>query len=279
MPKLRNAIFVINNWCPADVPRLLACSGFSYICFAEEIGESGTPHLQGYAEVPDQIPFQRFKRLVGVGCWLHARNGSQAQAIAYTKKDGLDSWHEAGERRSQGQRTDLLAIKDAIDKGATMLELAEQNFPLFCHYRRGWSAYMKLKVRPRAPTDPLTVLYWWGDTGTGKSTKAYNDYPGAYWQMTGTKWMEGYDNRQHSVVIFDDYDPCAFTIRQFLTILQSFPLKLEMKGDSSEFIPEIIVITNNVSPDMLYSDQCPRLIAAFERRLTRVVHFPINVSL
>ncbi len=160
-----------------------------------------------------------------------------------------------------------------IDAGSTMLELAEEHFALYCQYRRPWADYMALKRKSRGPQDPLVVHYWWGDTGTGKTTRAYNDYPTAYWHISGTKWFDGYDPDNDKCVIFDDYDTAAFTCRQFLTILQSFPRKVEVKGGTLDFKPETIVITNNVSPDMLYAADDPRLIAAFIRRLTSVVHF------
>ena len=54
----RNFIFVLNNYTEEDVERLtkFPCR---YIVFAKEIAPTtGTPHLQGYCELEDQLSYK-----------------------------------------------------------------------------------------------------------------------------------------------------------------------------------------------------------------------------
>ncbi len=271
---MRNAVFTLNGYDEDDVARLLLTSEFSYICFGKEVGANGNPHLQGYCELARQTSFSVLKRLISPECHLERRRGTQDQAIAYTRKDNRpDDWYSAGSPSEQGRRTDLESIRLEIDAGATDQQLAEDHFNQWCYHRNSWSEYRRLRSKPRDPEFPPEVYYYWGDTGTGKSKQAYDLYPDAFYQMTGTKWFGGYDNMLDKVMIFDDYDPAAFSIREFISLIDRYPRKVEIKGGWCEFKPDIIVITNNMEPSMLYPDEDPRLIEAMLRRITEVVHF------
>ena len=44
----RRICFTKNNYEESDIDALLAEERFSYVIFGLEVGEQGTPHLQGY---------------------------------------------------------------------------------------------------------------------------------------------------------------------------------------------------------------------------------------
>ena len=55
--RYRNLVFTVNNYTEADFNRLLSHEHFKYVIIGKEVGENGTPHLQGYAEQSKQMRF------------------------------------------------------------------------------------------------------------------------------------------------------------------------------------------------------------------------------
>ena len=58
----RNLVFTVNNCTEEDFNRLQHHQMFKYVIIGKEISESGTPHLQGYAELKKQIAFSTVKK-------------------------------------------------------------------------------------------------------------------------------------------------------------------------------------------------------------------------
>ena len=114
MERFRNIVFTLNNYSNEEYRSLLDCSMFKYIIIEKETGECGTAHLQGYAELNKQTSFKRIKELNN-RMYFDRRRVSQKQAIDYWKKDG--DFEERGNCRIQGERTDLLQIRDSIKSG------------------------------------------------------------------------------------------------------------------------------------------------------------------
>lgn len=82
-------IFVWNNYSDDSVDlleRTFTMFGVKYI-FGKEVGESGTPHLQGYIEAPSRVrPIERFK-LPRCIHWEVAK-GTREENVKYCSKDG-----------------------------------------------------------------------------------------------------------------------------------------------------------------------------------------------
>lgn len=128
--------FTINNYSDNDLERLSTIvqnESAVYIIFGKEIGESGTPHLQGF------IRFNSKKRVGGVkailGCVAHVEVARQPKAaIEYCKKDG--DFKEFGVYvLEQGKRNDIETIKKEIQEGNTDLSYYLENHSEF--YMKG----------------------------------------------------------------------------------------------------------------------------------------------
>lgn len=78
--------FTKNNYTPEDVEALLKDPKFSYIVFGKETGESGTPHLQGYAEFHKVSKYKAIAKRHAMHC--EVTRGTQEEAVNYCKKDG-----------------------------------------------------------------------------------------------------------------------------------------------------------------------------------------------
>lgn len=124
-------------------------SKIQYLCFAEEVGENGTPHFQGYFQLKSQVKMTTFKRWPG---WdrMHFDKclGTDEENYYYCKgpynKNGKSkplnpTFWETGERVSMGKpgaRNDLKAVEDDIKKGHTYDELCAAHFDTVARYSR-----------------------------------------------------------------------------------------------------------------------------------------------
>lgn len=109
-------------------------------------------------------------------------------------------------------------------------------------------------------------------TGTGKSRKAFEQYPQAYYKMPTTKWWDGYD--RHEVVVVDDYRTNMCTFGELLRLFDRYPLLVELKGGTVNFLAKTIVITTPKSPRETWEGRCEEDLQQLLRRIEHVVHFP-----
>ena len=164
----------------------------------------------------------------------------------------------------QGQRSDLLALKSALDEGSTDLQLWEEFFPTMMRYYKGVAQYQILKRDQRRWKSKVYVLV--GEPGTGKSKWALDNFPNAYWKQRGN-WWDGY---HHDEVVLDDfYGWLPFDT--LLRLLDRYPLLVETKGGQASFIAKTIVITSNALPREWY--QNIRNYSALARRIDVVMKF------
>lgn len=286
MPNGRYYCFTINNWTPEEllVLRVQAAAEARYICWQQEVGALGTPHLQGYVE------YSKTRSLM----WMKAngfpnrthfekRQGSRAEAREYTRKvDGTEvpgTWEEHGIWAEQGDRIDLVRAVQMVREGKSDREIIEEAPDLWVRNYRGLSAVRSALFRHRDPAvDKPTVRVLWGRTGTGKTRDAveFASTRGlACFIHLGTKWWDGYE--QQPVVVMDDMDEAKFTalgITYVLGLLDRYPFRVEIKGGSVPFNSPHIFITSNVD----WGDWCPGATAehraALERRLDVVTFYP-----
>jgi len=59
-----------------------------YLIFGNEVGENGTPHLQGYVVFLNPVTLAQAKGRLSTRVHLEKPKGSAAQNIAYCSKDG-----------------------------------------------------------------------------------------------------------------------------------------------------------------------------------------------
>lgn len=85
-----------------------------------EVGDTGTPHFQGYLELDSPCSLNQVKAIPGLeDAHFDVRRGTQAQALAYTSKEasrveGPWTW---GVLKAQGVRSDLGGLRALVDEG------------------------------------------------------------------------------------------------------------------------------------------------------------------
>lgn len=90
MSRAKNWVFTLNNYTDNDQQRLrdLASSDdVAYLVFGREVGESGTPHLQGYVEFRSRKRLSQLRALVSDRAHYEVRRGTGVEADEYCKKD------------------------------------------------------------------------------------------------------------------------------------------------------------------------------------------------
>lgn len=281
MSKTTRFCFTKNNYTELHVDILKSdlSSTFKYWCFGIEVGESGTPHLQGYFEFPNKNPLrisgaQNKLNAIGLqGCHIEPAKGTAEQNITYCSKDG--SFFEGGERpRGQGKRSDLDSVCELIKSGANMTEVANQFPSQVVKFHTGLQFLMNVTTTPRRFK---TEVWWlWGPTGSGKSRYAWDQYPSSYMKECSHKWWDGYTGQD--VVIMDDFRPSKELPFSFiLNLFDRYPLSVQVKGGMAQFVSKTIYVTTPLSPE----DTCnhlewlgPEQKEQFLRRIDHTVRFP-----
>lgn len=270
----RNWCFTLNNYAPIDVMTLLlspteehrvSTPVVTYICFGEEVGESGTPHLQGYLELKTKSRLAGVKKITGLEkAHFEMRRGTQQQAVDYCKKDGkfscagklktvpLESiidWNKVWEDAVQGH-WDEIPPKVKVQQYSTLkrIEADHAEMPKDLDWLDG--------------SPPNEFIH--GPTGTGKSRAARMENPGFYYKMKN-KWFEGY--KGEDVVLLEDIDhDHAKWIGGFLKEwTDRYAFRAEIKNLSVLLRPKKFVITSNYSLRELFPD--PAMYEPLERRM------------
>lgn len=281
MSKSNRFCFTLNNY--QDIHYALFTNGpieqIKYFVVGKEVGEQGTPHLQGYVEFNnrDQLRITAAKqRLVRIGLpdsiHVEIARGNAQQNITYCTKDG--QFVEGGDRpKGQGKRTDLDDVADAINNGSSLIEIANQFPTSFIKFSNGIQRLLNLKNSRRFFKTEVIWLY--GPTGTGKSRYAWTAEPEAYMKSSSHKWWDGYTGQD--VVIVDDYRPSAHLPFNFmLNLFDRYPLSVEVKGATVEFISKTIYVTSPYSPSQTCEDLewiKEEMKDQFLRRIDKIIHF------
>lgn len=206
---------------------------------------------------------------------IELARGSIDQAADYCAKADTavpDTHRQVGERPKQGSRSDLAEIASAIDEGTDMSEVAQMYPGDFIRYSRGFQEYQRVRLScPRSKDEAITVSWWFGPTGTGKSRKAFEDYPDSYVKMPTNKWWDGYVAQK--TVIMDDYRPAMCPFSELLRILDRYPMRVEMKGSSTDLSATTFIITTCQRPEILWHGKTEEQIDQLIRRVTDIVEF------
>lgn len=115
MSSIRNFCFTLNNYTEEEVQKIenINCQ---YMIFGKEVGEEGTPHLQGYCELFKKTRFNTIKKFIP-RAHIEQRYGTQEEAILYCMKSDKEPFIK-GEPKKQGERNDLdLVRRIALEDG------------------------------------------------------------------------------------------------------------------------------------------------------------------
>ena len=232
-PRTSNVCFTINNYSDdalAAMRRIAAGAHvtretrLTYMAFQQEVGELGTPHLQGYLQLERSISIVRVTEWLTsiVGSHVHTEKtmGSSEQANDYVTKIEsrvpdtepfiIGEIKHHGAARGQGNRSDLDDVKKAIEDGMSLPDLRATFFDQFARYNQFLTQYAidweqrSIMTELKDSTASAQLRSWQRDcleivTGTPSSRKVR-----WFWENVGNvgkSWMARYLTLHHDALI------------------------------------------------------------------------------
>lgn len=248
-----------------------------FIIIGDEVGEEGTPHLQGYFELKKKQRFRQVKSLLNdldeSNPHIEGCKGSRKNNVAYCSKEGNSITF--GDNNKQGHRTDLDIIAQGLSAGKSQKEVALESPATWIRNYRGIAAYERLiQPEPRRYRENFEVHLYIGTTGAGKTYKAMHKYPKIYKKPIGKSlWFDNIPIGCKQILI----DECVgqFPLDQMLQIMDKYVLQVEVKGSHAFADVDLLILTTNTHPHTWYKNFEGRAeqALAFCRRLTRVYLF------
>lgn len=245
MERSRAWVFTLNNYDEEDMTNVKNC-GYQYVVVGKEVGEAGTPHLQGYVYFKTLKSLKGLKKKVPKAHW-EPRRGSHEQAREYCMKDG-DYLEEGVPPMSQQKKGECgKRVYEEAFELAKQGKIDEIPEPLRTRFYQTYKRIRKdYQVVPESMPELINEWYW-GETGAGKTRKAREENPGAYLK-NANKWWDGYVDQE--VVIIDEWSPdhacLASHLKQWA---DHHAFAAESKGGMLCIRPKKIIITSNFSPE------------------------------
>lgn len=268
--KSRSWMYTINNYTEEDENHLqsLECV---YHVYGREVGEQGTPHLQGCITFKNSYRFNRVKGLIN-GHLTIPRDLEAARN--YCMKDGDYFLHD--EHVGHGKRTDLVELVEFIKAGNNLQDTAKAFGAEYVRYHNGIEKLICIYQYNTAPRSDKPIVSWYfGTTGSGKTRGVFESEPDLWIAYGGLNFFNGYNNQ--TAVLFDDFRGSFAKFRELLQLLDRYPITVSVKGSTRTWNPSRIYITSNQHPVECYDKEVEDL-AQLVRRIDNIVHFTRRID-
>lgn len=250
--------FTLNNYTAEEHN---SCKEFitsfcSYGIIGTEVGEGGTPHLQGYFCLTRSNRFAFVKRRLSERAHIEAARGTPDANRGYCSKDNI-FWEfgeiPLGTNGGRPASRDELARRfvECADRGRAGLVEYSHSQP-GSWYFSGFNLlrnYLYLQTAEQRPE--ISVRWYYGPPGVGKSRKAHEDLPSAFIKEPRTKWWNGYFLEKE--VIIDDFGPQGIDINHLLRWFDRYKCYVENKGGMLPLQATKFIVTSNFHPREIFS--------------------------
>lgn len=298
--------FTLNNYTAEELTAIRGDTvHYKWLCYGEEVGESGTPHLQGAFSVvgSSQVAYSTMHTYAGMARAHFIKSmGTCQQNIDYCFKGDLshDDYMTGGKRQhpnwghnavtffsgtppEPGKSHKLREAANLIRSGSKVEDLArmEEHAGTVVQYTRGLLYLESCNVPARVGAPKIFWLH--GPTGVGKTRCAieFGESDGSYWKSggnssmgSGLRWFDGYNGQR--VAILDDFRATGVRFDFILQLLDRYTFKVEFKGGSVPWVPSVIFITTPKSIKKTFATRFlhkPEDLAQLYRRVTTSLRF------
>jgi len=266
--------FTHNEYTDGDIEKIKALPWITYGCIGKEVGESGTPHLQGYIQFKRRAvkkTTDELEKALGKRPHCEVAKGTSEQAATYCKKDG--DFTEWGTVSYSGKRMDLETAFDDARSDMRMLDVAEKHKSTYIRYHRGIEKVREMHNKDKAADwRDVEVIVMTGPTGCGKTRSAMAGHEGPVYKIQGDQlqWWDGYEGEK--TVVIDEYSNDV-KITTLLSLCDGYKLRLPVKGGFTYARWTKLYITTNLQTEELHDQAKPEHRAALMRRIKTIMSF------
>lgn len=260
----KNWCLTINNPTPKDYECFKKdATVFKYWGYAYEVGDLGTPHLQGFVSLVKKSRMAAASQLFPRARLVMMRGSFGQNELYCAKQSILTTFGVAPLESAQRQKIDWQKAKDLMKAG----NFDELEPDIFIRYyataRRIAKDYM---VKPM-PLEAVCGMWIWGEPGAGKTHAVVHAYPERYIKPIN-KWWDGY--QMEEVVHLDEVSPShSGWIDAYLKKwADKWPCDAEVKGGALQIRPKKLIVTSNYSIDQMGWDAVTT--SAIKRRFTEI---------
>lgn len=256
----KNWVLTINNYTPDD----LLCFTkdalvFKYWAYSLEVGEEGTPHVQGFVCLRKKSRRAAVSRLFPRARLAIMAGNILQNEIYCSKEASLISFGTPPQSPGRAEKIRWEECRELMKAG----RLDELPPDVFVRYYGTAKAIAKDHMTKPGMLDSCCGLWIYGEPGSGKSFSVVGAYPSRYIKPIN-KWWDGYQGED--VVHLDELEPShASWIAPFLKKwADRYPFDAEVKGGALQLRPRRIIVTSNYNIDQMGFD--PITVTALKRR-------------
>ena len=268
---------------------LSTIKNLEYWCMCDEIGEKGTYHTHLFLYRSTSMRFCRLKSVFPTAHIDYCR-GSTQENRDYVRKEGKhkgtdkeetnlpDTFEEFGEcpNEEPGKRNDLNELYGLIRDGFSDYDILEMNPKYMLQLNKIERCRQVVREEEfKNKFRKLTVEYWFGDTGLGKTRTVMDryGYENVY-RVTDYKYpFDGYKGQD--VLVFEEFYN-SIRIQEMLTYLDGYPLDLPCRYANKTACYTKVYILSNVPFDEQYREifrDNRKTFDAFCRRISCIKEF------
>lgn len=247
-----------------------------YAIFAQEVGEKGTPHIQGFIHFKNAKTLTATKKFLGSEKWhLEASQGTDFENREYCTKE--DAWFEIGEVPNE---------HGPVDAWEDILNMVEGGF----NNRQIVRKYPGIAIRCMSAIEKYRTEFEWaemrcwrdveveyiaGPTGCGKSRAVLYNEDGSvntdvYRATNAKNPFDKYDGE--STIVFEEFRS-QYTCRDMLNWIDGHPLLLPARyADRMAKFTRVVILSNWRFAEQYHTvaETSPETYKAWQRRVVTV---------
>lgn len=297
-PKHKKWFITINNFLEHGYTRerilqILSMFRLVYFCLCEETTDDGNHHIHIFIIGNSQIHFSTLQKRF-VSAHFEKAEGSPASVRDYVRKEGRwqdsdrahtnmpETFFESGELPTDAQLKACVGAEviAQLEEGRSAISIIRDNPDLAF---RGKSidelAQYLLAEKYENENREVTVHYYYGDTGAGKTRSVYDKHPKkdvcritSYGGVNGCRF-DAYHGQP--VLVLEEFHS-QIPVTFMLTLLDIYPLWLPARYNDRIACFTEVYILSNISLDEQYPDlqkEDPETWRAFRRRITSIIEY------
>ncbi len=265
----RTRLFCFTNFkLDFDYQNLIDSSSAEYCIFGHETcPKTGKEHHQGFVYFSGALTCHKNKEGIFFSkrvakllnqCYHAAASGNLDQNCNYCIKD--DKVFEFGKEPKQGHRTDLDAIKESIMTNKLSVDdICVEHPNLYHQYGRTLNKLEDIALRRRWRTEMTEGIWYYGETGIGKSHKAFEGFtPTTHYVFPNDNgWWDGYTG-QETVILNEFRGEVLFS--ELLELCDKWPKTVRRRGrEPVPFLAKLIIVTSALPPELVFNNVCDNL--------------------